>query len=324
MSADNPYEVVLSPRFPELIDSTLRSDYVDCGHKFELHRIFGLAPLGGSVHLIAGGAFAKGVEVVRRRYYGEGADEETAICDGVIAALAHYGNFDPGERYVHKSAERVAYALVEYFCQYPLATDKVKPYIRPDGTPAIEFEFSFPLETKHPETGNPLLYGGRFDMVGDYMSNLWVVDEKTATRLGPTWLKGFSLRGQLLGYCFAAKSFGLPVNGFIVRGVSFLKDYYGHAEVIEVVPEYRLRQWREQVEIDAAKMVRDWEEGRFSYAYGDACNAYGRCPFRDTLCNKENWQDWWRESFEVSYWNPLDVKPHLEDSPIIPGSFASE
>ena len=150
------------------------------------------------------------------------------------------------------------------------------------------------------------------------MQNLWVVDEKTATRLGPTWIKGFTLRGQLIGYCYAATVFGLPVNGFIVRGISFLRDYYGHAEVIEVVPEYRIEEWREQLEYDAQAMVRNWERQHFGKAFNDACNAYSGCPYRN-LCQKERWQDWWQQSFEIDYWNPLErtEKKAKEDPSVI-------
>ncbi len=303
----------LTSVFPSLIDSTMRNDYASCAKKFEYARIYGLSSKGGSVHLIAGGAFAKGCEVIRRKFYSEGMDEMDAIVEGVLAAWTEYGEFEPGDRYANKSPERVAYALVEYFTEYPLATDRIQPYFQADGSPAIEFEFSFPLETVHPESGDPLLYGGRFDMVGEYLSGLWVVDEKTATRLGPQWLKSFTLRGQLLGYTFAAQSFGLPVNGFIIRGISFLKDYYGHAEVIESVPDYRLQQWREQLEIDVFKMVQDYKAGRFSWAFGEACNAYGGCPFL-SLCDKEHWKEWWQQYFDIDYWNPLEKTSSITDS----------
>jgi hypothetical protein len=295
----------LSPIFPELIDSTMRNDFVSCEKQFQYSRVFGLQAKGGSVHLIAGGAFAKGCEVTRREYYQNGVEEMDAILAGVKAAWLEYMDFDPGDKYKAKGPERVAYALVEYFTEYPLATDKIQPYFRADGKPAIEFEFSFPLEVLHPETGNPLLYGGRFDMVGECMSELWVVDEKTATRLGPQWLKSFTLRGQLLGYTYAAKSFGLPINGFIIRGLSFLKDYYGHAEVIEVVPDYRIEQWREQLEVDAERMVRAWKAKRFSWAFGEACNSYGGCPYKN-LCDKQDWKDWWQQYYDIEYWNPLE------------------
>ena len=295
----------LQPEFPHVIDSTMRSDHANCAHQFELARVHGLQHLGGSVHLIAGGAFAKGCEVARRQFYQHGVSEEHAVYMGVLAAWEHYGDFEYEDKYKHKSPERVAYALVEYFTEYPLSNDKIQPYFRADGKPAIEFEFSFPLEINHPETGDPLLYGGRFDMVGSYLQSLWVVDEKTATRLGPQWLKSFTLRGQLIGYCYAARQFELPVNGFIVRGISFLRDYYGHAEVIEVVPDYRLEQWREQLDLDVEDMVRDYNRGKFGMAFGEACNSYGGCPFRN-LCDKEDWKEWWEQHYEISRWNPLE------------------
>lgn len=307
--------------FPSTIDSTMRNDYVSCGRSFELARLYGLSHQGGSIHLVAGGAFARGCEVTRSKFYFEGYDEMDAIVEGVLAAWEYYGDFEVDERFAKKSPERVAYALVEYFSEYPLPLDKLKPYTKADGTPAIEFEFTFPLEVKHPTTGDPLLYGGRFDMVGVYMSDLWVVDEKTASQLGQQWLRSFTLRGQLIGYCYAARQFGLPVNGFVVRGISFLKDYYGHAEIFEVVPDHRIQQWREQLEDDAEAMVRDWKRGRYGWAFGDACNAYGGCPFRDTLCDKQDWKLWWQQSFEVNRWNPLQPREVKVDAPVL--NFAS-
>ena len=311
-----PESPTLAPIFPELIDSTMRSDFVSCEKKFEYARVFGLSPKGGSVHLIAGGAFAKGCEVARRKFYAEGLSEMDAIVEGVLAAWQEYNDFEAPDKYQTKSADRVAYALVEYFTEYPFTTDTLQPYFGANGEPAIEFAFSFPLEVLHPVTGNPLLYGGRFDLVGEYMSSLWVVDEKTTTRLGPQWLKQFALRGQLLGYTYAAKQFGLPVNGFIIRGLSFLKDYYGHAEVIEQVPDYRLEQWREQLEYDAQRMVDAWNRGRFSWAFGDACNNYGGCPFRN-LCDKQNWQDWWQQYYDIDYWNPLEKSKGKKDQALV-------
>lgn len=313
----------LTPIFPEVIDSTIRGEYVSCGMKAFYSRIFGLSAKGGSVHLVAGGAFAKGVEVTRNKFYLEGMNESDAIVEGVIASFVKYGSFEPEDKYQTKSAERVAYAIAEYFAEYPLATDRIQPYYQADGRPAIEFEFSFPLEIAHPDTGDPLIYGGRFDMIGEYMGDLWSVDEKTATRLGPQWLRSFSLRGQFLGYCYAARMFGLPVNGFIVRGISFLKDYYGHAEVPEVVPDNRIQLWRAQLNKDVQRMVNDYVQFRdhgimFDYAFNDACNSYGKCQFRDTLCNKENWEEWWMQYFEISRWNPLTGKDEVDhEKPVL-------
>ena len=307
--------------FPEVIDSTIRNDYVSCPAKWWYERVYGLSAIGGSVHLIAGGAFAKGIETVRRLVYQESMDVSSAIVEGVIAAWVEYGNYEPEDKYANKSAERVAYAIAEYFAEYPPHEDRIQPYYRADGKPAIEFEFTIPLDVEHPTTGNPLLFGGRADMVGDFMSSLWIVDEKTATRLGPQWLKGFTLRGQFLGYCKAAHEFDLPVNGFVVRGQSFLKDYYGHAEVIETVPKHRIDRWWDQFNRDVRRMVEDFKSNTWNYSFGEACTNYGGCPF-SRLCDKENWQDWWQQYFEIDHWNPIRKKK-VDGEQTILGTFRS-
>lgn len=306
----------LRPEFPTVIDSTIRSDYASCGQKFNYSRIYGLASKGGSVHLIAGGAFAYGTEITRLKFYRDGMSQEDAILEGTLAALEHYADFEPEDKYIAKSAERVVYGLVEYFEEYPMATDKIQPHFLADGSPAIEFEFAIPLDIDHPVTGDPLIYAGRFDMLGSYQNGLWVVDEKTATQLGPSWMRSFTFRGQLLGYCWAAQEHGMSVNGFIIRGMSFLKNYYGHAEVIEPVSQQRIDMYKEQLNRDIIKMVADWNAGQFDYNFGDTCNAYGGCPYR-RLCDKSDWKEWWQQYFDVARWNPLTRQEEREDTKVL-------
>lgn len=316
--------MILRPKFPAVLDSTMRSDYVSCGKKFEYSRVNGLAAKGGSVHLIAGGAFARGTEVARLKFYQEGMTEEEAIVEGTLAAFEHYADFEPPDKYISKSAERVVYGLVEYFTEYPMATDKIQPYRMADGKPAIEFEFAIPLDIEHPESGDPLIYAGRFDMLGSFQNGLWVVDEKTTTQLGPSWMRSFTFRGQLLGYCWAAQEHGLSVNGFIIRGLSFLKNYYGHAEVIEPVSAHRIDLYKEQLNRDVEKMVLDWNAGVFDYNFSDSCNAYGGCPYR-RLCDKTNWQEWWQQYFDIAHWNPITRQEEMDEQTVLPVSteFAS-
>lgn len=301
--------------FPVAVDSTMRAAYVACPQKFFLSHMLGLRRKGGSVHLVAGAAFAKGLEVARTLYHTEQADEETAILEGAKAALVEYGGFDPGER-TPKTPERVAYAIADYFTEYPLADDYIQPHMTSSG-PAVEFSFAFPTDVKHPRTGEPILYSGRFDMVGVYNSSLWVVDEKTTTRLGQSWIDSFGLRGQLLGYVYAAKQFGLPVAGFIIRGVSFLKDKYGYAEVIDPVPDFLLDNWYQQICRDIERMKESYAEQIWDYDFSESCNAYGGCPYK-VLCTKRNPEQWVDMYFETHHWSPLDLNPEIsEDKPIL-------
>src|SRR3990172_5087025 len=97
----------------------------------------------------------------------------------------------------------------------------------------IEFSFAAAIpEVKHPETGDPILFCGRFDQLAEYNKMLFVEDEKTTTSLGEQWRNNWDLDSQFTGYVWGAKQFGLPVVGAIVRGIGLLKTKTTHQEVI--------------------------------------------------------------------------------------------
>ena len=153
------------PMFPHTIDSTTLAAFRSCPQKAFLSYIEHWKPKDESVHLIAGGAFAKGIEVARRAFF-EGVaiepeivsifndqtgqherrvkwheaapdphltgDTEAAQHLGLQALMAAYGDFEcPPDS--AKSLERTAGALEFYFDQYPLDTDSKVPVTFVDG-----------------------------------------------------------------------------------------------------------------------------------------------------------------------------------------------
>ncbi len=231
------------PPLPDVIDSTMLADFISCPTKYYYAFMRKLGPVYPSVDLVCGGAYAKGLETIRKGFYGpDKASQTEALKAGMMDALLEYGDLEPPEEKEQKSADRVCTALASYLDRYPLATDHLQPYMNKDGLPTVEFTFSMPTEIKHPTTGNPIIYAGRFDMVGVYQSQLWVVDDKTTSQLGPTWARQWQLRGQFIGYTRACREFKLPVVGACVRGTSFLKKSHGHEEVFVIVPEWMIAQ----------------------------------------------------------------------------------
>jgi len=135
--------------FPEYIDSSMLSSFKACEELFRKTYVEHWKPKDSSVHLHAGGAFAKGLEVARRAFFtGEfiepdytwlevpdappvkrlgwkssqqanSIDSETSIALGLQALLAAYGDFDCPEDSA-KSASRMAGAFEYYFDNYPL------------------------------------------------------------------------------------------------------------------------------------------------------------------------------------------------------------
>ena len=145
-------------------------------------------------------------------------------------------------------------------------------------------------------------------MIGVFQGPPWVVDEKSTSQLGDSWSRSWRLRGQLTGYCFAARQYGIPVQGAIVRGISFLRTgAFGFAEPVEYRPNWQLERWWVQVNKDVARMVECWHEGYWDYDLAEACNSYGGCPFM-SLCTVSNPNEWLNE-YEYREWNPLDLNP---------------
>jgi hypothetical protein len=305
---------VLAP-FPEQIDNTIRSTWRACQRKFWIRHLLHRDHPLPSVHLHAGGAFAKGVEVTRKAYFRDGVDADTAIVLGWQALHEEYGDFDSGA-VPNKSAFKMGAALVSYFDEYPLALDSLQPAMF-NGQPAIEFTFALPLPINHPTTGQPILYCGRFDMLAKSGDQLFVVDEKTTTRLGDFWAKRYELSAQFTGYCWAARQHGFPVVGALIRGIGILSKEIKHSAVPLFRPDFMIQEWYHGLLRDINDMIASWilwtEEGEkyspwyiFKPDYADACGSYGGCQFASVCNSHPATRD---KILEVNYatriWTPL-------------------
>ncbi len=291
--------------FPEYIDSSMRGTLSGCQTAFRFSYIENLAVSEGSVHLVAGGAFARGLEVVRKEYYSGRLTAPEAIEAGCYAAMAEYGDFQPPPG-SNKTLPRVVEAISHYFQTWPLYSDHIQPWKLSNGEPAVEFSASLPLEVCHPVTGNPIIYCGKFDMLGEYNKLCFVVDEKTTSQLGQSWLKNWTLRSQQTGYTWLARESGYKVEGAIIRGISFLKSSFGTAEVIEHRPDWMVQRWKRQLEKDVARAIKAWEQDDYDLALDTACSNYGGCQFQQ-LCLSPNPERWY-DQYVTRTWSPIKME----------------
>lgn len=293
--------------FPDVLDSSILLT-ASCPIKFFYSYCMSLSPVSKSIHLHAGGAFAHAVETVRKAFYLEGKALDTALFDGWRALINYWGDYDevPSEGSgSYKDFINVSAALFDYFRNYNPETDYIQPYRKHDGSPAVEFTFSIPLPINHPDTGNPLIYAGRCDMIGEYQGSPCVVDEKTSYTFANDWAKNFSMRGQFIGYTWAAQHFEIPVNMCIVRGIAIQQKSIKHLEAILTFPKWQIERWQSNM-IDKVQMLVDcWKKKDFPLNYGNECSAYGGCPTID-LCQSKN-PEMWIDSFDRRKWNPLSV-----------------
>jgi len=293
------------PSFPAVLDSTLMSSWRACRRKTLLEHFEHWKSKQRSVHLHAGAAFARGLEVARDAYYAGGADERDAIAIGLQALVTAYGDFEcPADS--AKSLERMMGAFEYYFSEYPLPTDTAKPATLPGGRLGIEFSFASPIDISHPETGDPLLYCGRFDMIVDYAGGQYGEDDKTTSSLGASWSKQWDLRSQFTAYTWGARQMGVKLDGFIVRGVSILKTKYDTQQAITYRPAWMIDQWYAKLLEEIGEMKHAWETAVWSPDYDEACNAYGGCPFR-RVCLSEPARErtWLLQDFTKRRWDPI-------------------
>jgi hypothetical protein len=330
------------PMFPPTFDSTMLATFRSCPQKFFRTYIEHWKPKAESVHLIAGGAFAKGIEAARMGFYegkaymlratrGEGAkdvdycliaglagDREAAEGFGLAALLDKYGDFEcPPDS--AKSRERTAGALEFYYANYPLGADGARPLHFPDGRSAIEFSFAEPLSIVHPVSGDPILYTGRCDMIAEFAGGVYAVDEKTTSSLGASWPRQWEMRAQFTGYQWAANRAGLHVEGTLVRGVSILKTKYDTMQAITYRAPFEVDRWMRQVERDIERAIQMWEDMRmpsweggwghdaWDYALDHACAEYGGCSMLG-VCKSPEPESWLPMYFERRVWDPLARK----------------
>lgn len=332
-TAGNTEQPIQNPEvigaFPSIFDSSMLAQFKSCPESFRKSYILHWRPKGLSVHLHAGGAFAKGLEVARKAFYtGEiigfvktpefpqgkwhsmqstPQDSETAIALGLQALLASYGDYQcPPDS--AKSAERMAGAFEFYFDNYPLDHEDGYPIELPGGARAIEFGFAHPLPILHPVTGDPLLYVGRMDSVIQYAGGRYICDEKTTTQLGASWPRQWDLRSQFTGYAWGCREAGIEVEGAIVRGVSILKTKFDTAQSINYRPQWQIDRWHNElldwIEDIKVNWTRRGAHQPWRHNLDHSCAEYGGCQFREA-CMSQDEQPWLETAFEHRVWNPL-------------------
>jgi hypothetical protein len=307
--------------FPRVIDATMRSDWHKCPHAFFRRHCQGLSRPRTNVHLHFGGCLAAGLEAARREFYASGdcSDALHLGCERIIAAWGEFTTPEhPTRTEANKTLAACLHALQSYLAEWPLDIDPFRIHTHA-GQPCIEWSGAVPIPgSSHPDTGEPILYAGRFDLIGDYQHAIWGLDDKT-TGIDPnneSWRQQWKLRGQFTGYAWLAREYGIPLRGFIVRGVGVLSASIRLGWALAPRPPWMIDRWLHQLQDDTEQMVQQYEYGNLDWAgpfisivhpfpqvFDTACADFGGCSFTD-LCSSEHPEDW-EDQFTVQRWDPL-------------------
>lgn len=308
----------LTPVLPPYVDSTMMSAFRSCPRKFYNEFILGLRPPGISIDLHAGGAFAHALEVVRKEFFINNRSLPDCLIRANAAFEIYWGDFTiPDHKKTNKRPDRVWAAVESYFATYHPEFDHIQPYFVA-GAPTFEFTFAIPLDLPgfplHPVSGEPFIYSGRFDMLGQYMGLPIIEDDKTSgSGHYSNWSEKWDLRSQFIGYTWACRELGLDVSSVAVRGVGIQIRDIAHAEAIKPYSDHLRSIWLKQLGRDLNRLVQCWNEGFFDYDFGESCTQYGNCIFMQPCQSLD--PEPWLKTFDVRRWNPTLKDPTSEQVP---------
>jgi len=302
--------------FPSIIDNSMCNDFRECEMRWFYKHCRKLALLDENVHLVAGGAYARGLEVTRRRFFDDGWPIREALRAGIRAAIIYYGPFEPHGRHTAKNIWRVIGAMEHHFNAWPIDS-RIIPYKPPGATRhAIEFSFAEPIPgVANPDNGDALIYSGKCDFIGQDKEAgiIGPVDDKTTSSLGDYWLAKWDLSAQMFGYIWASRRAGYPSVCAFIRGVSILKTKFGDADARCYATPHQLVMWERNLTATVERMIACYNKYRekhihpFQMALGGACTDFGGCGFK-VLCESENPEVWIPVHFTVNKWNPLESR----------------
>jgi len=300
------------PPFPTVLDNTIIGTYKTCPQKAFRQYFQHWKSKESSVHLEAGGALAAGLEKARVCFYREKMSADDSMAEGLGALIKHWGNYEAPPDAI-KQFDRTCGAFEYYFTVWPLGVDRAVPHDF-GHRHGVEFSFAEPLDTCHPETGDPILYVGRADMVADYAGGIFTFDEKTTSRLGPTWVRQWDLRAQFIGYAWGLRTRGIRSKGTVVRGVSILKNGYDKAEAIIYHSEAQIASWKHVTERTVRRMIQDWKDGEWDFNFDSGCTQYSGCGLR-RVCLAADPEGMLRQEFKYMRWDPVNRALEEGDEP---------
>lgn len=297
------------PPFPLVWNDSLRSAFVSCPRAGAWEFFHHYKSKSPNTHLHAGKAWASALETLRLAFYDGGMPLEEAQALGLSTLIVEYGDYVPPDRgnEANKSLDRLIEAFVYYNKAFPLDKDPVQPWRGKTGKPMVEFNFALPLDEKnllHPETGEPILFAGRADMVATWAGALSIYDDKTTGQLGPSWGNQWIRRSQFSAYTWAARQYGIPVTQVIIRGIALLKTSINHQQAIVTRTQHNIDEWHFQVCRDVRHAIECWKSGYFDVNLSESCSSYGGCLFLQP-CMSNDPTPWLEGNYQRRIFDPI-------------------
>lgn len=247
--------------FPLVLDNTQLTAFKGCPTKWFYNHCLHLAE-EKSVHLHFGGAYARGLEVARTRFYLEGATEAEAVDAGAQAIIDFWGDPDDFAR-LTKNLTACVQLLELYFMQFPMSTDIYRPVLLDlEGREevGVEFDFMDTLNFRHPVIDSELFFTGRVDMLTnspnyDTKSVMVFDDKTTGGYITPFLRESWRTRAQFSGYCKGLRNAGIKARGAVISLASITKSGVAFERLETVRSPYQLEIWEKSRDTTVKQML---------------------------------------------------------------------
>lgn len=284
-------------------DSTSLGWAQTCLRKYQYYMIEGWRPLGGSIHLEFGAAYATALEHFHK-HLALGLDRETAlreiIHEALIATWDAEANAPVNWEHQSKTRANLLRTIIWYVDHY--ADDPCSTVILSDGKPAVEYSFTF-------ELAPDLVYCGHIDRLVEYAGEVYVQDQKTTGHtITPKYFEGFNPSTQMSGYTLAGKIiYNTKVRGVMIDAVQIAVGFSRFERGFTFRTERQLDEWRTDSLLHIENARRATQTGYFPQN-PQSCSNYGGCEFRE-VCSRspEVRPNFLKATFKQDKtWNPLE------------------
>lgn len=312
--------------FPETISVSQDLDpFVACQYKWFVSRVLNYRKRIFNIDLVAGGEFAKALELTRTAYYADGLSEQESIEIGENYLLEHFGElFDQsGITESIKNPTTLAKVFLQYFKRFPLIDGSVVPFDMGDGKISVEQTLEVPLPFKHPITGNPLKLKVKVDMLGADKQHTYIVDEKTCKSLLTDYAKQADLlrtERQFALYVAVAnklhKELWIPeITHFKVRKIVLNATAFKNGNVAEEY-EFKIdKGLQETIWQNTLIIVNNMLDSYYDYRglpcketmplqnFSNSCNSYFRPCSLGMHCTSEFYKDLESHGWKQVIWD---------------------
>lgn len=271
-------------------DYTALSTFLECRRKYYYRMVRHLSPKIVSPAL----TFGKSIHEALQVYY----TDEGGLEKAVARFVSVYKDREGEE--LRTVANGVK--LLEWYAKV-YAHEPFKVVGKP------EVGFVFPI--------GDILYGGRIDVPVEWDKELWIVENKTTSRLSINYFKQFEMDFQITGYIVSAEVYlGRSCKGCVVNAMEPWKEVKKQTVKTKAPEEHfarnpmtRSQKDKDRFKLNIQRIVRDilWCEtnGEFyECERRDQCFSYNsECPYK-TLCLYGEDERFISSGYTVEPWKP--------------------